>query len=197
MRLAPCWSSEKVTQSGTSWEHAMTIVTNTPWIEEALRNAYQVATGSPDPSTQNGALIGQLVLDESGDYFEAYAGACNTFTKGVEVTPERLERPLKYSYIEHAERGAVFEAARLGVQCDGLVMVAPWAACIECARSIVNSGISFLVRHKQASDRSPERWIESITQADALLIDGGVEIIDYDGTLGAAQIWHCEELWTP
>jgi deoxycytidylate deaminase len=162
----------------------MTVLTKVRWVEDALREAYEVASDSPDPS-------------ESGMFFETLAQACNTFTKGVEVTPERLERPLKYSYIEHAERGAVFEAARLGVKCEGLVMVAPWAACTECARSIVNSGITTLVRHKQASDRSPARWIESIAQADALLIDGGVDILDYDGDLGATQIWHCEELWTP
>lgn len=175
----------------------MTVVTDVEWMADALREAYSIATGSPDPSTQCGALIGRVCEDTAGVYLDVEAWACNTFTKGVNATPERLERPLKYAFIEHAERGAVFHAAMRGVQCKGATMVAPWAACTECARSIVQSGIATLVRHKQASDRSPERWIESIQQADGILLAGGVQIVDYDGSLGAPEIWHCEERWTP
>lgn len=158
------------------------------WIEEELYKAYGFALFSPDPSTQCGAIV----YDEN---LEFVAAACNTFTKGIECTPERLVRPLKYSYVEHAERGAVFAACQTGRVPK--VMVAPWAACTECARAIVESGITTLVRHKQASDRSPERWIESIEFSDGLLSAGGVTIIDHDGFLGAPEIWHCEERWTP
>lgn len=175
----------------------MTVVTDVSWMEEALRDAYEMASKSPDPSTQCGALIGDTESFDDEVWFTTYAAACNTFTKGVKATPERLERPLKYAYVEHAERGAVYNAAKLGFSCGGAIMVAPWAACTECARAIVESGISLLIRHKQASDRSPARWIDSIQQADEILFAGGVEIIDYDGDLGATEIWHCEELWTP
>ena len=183
----------------------MTTAIEVPWMASALRDAYEVASKSPDPSTQCGALIGQerrtqITLNGEDVFitiFDIQAMACNTFTSGVEATPERLVRPLKYDFVEHAERGAVYDAARKGVRCAGLTMVAPWAACTECARSLVASGISRLVRHKQASDRSPERWIDSIKQADEILDAGGVEIVDYDGSLGGVEIWHCEELWIP
>ncbi len=160
--------------------------------EQMLKDCYAIALSSPDPSTQNAAFI----VAKNGT--SGHAG-CNTFTRGVEATPERLERPLKYSYVEHAERNAIFAAARAGAKLDGATMYCPWAACIECARAIVQVGITTLVRHKQASDRSPERWIESIALADELLIAGGVEIIDVDcDNLGAEQsIMHCEVEWKP
>lgn len=158
------------------------------FIREALVEAYTTATKSPDPSSQCGASV-------FGANLGFIASECNTFTAGVDSSPEKLERPLKYSYVEHAERNAIYAAARIGIPPE--IMVAPWAACTECARAIVQSGISILIRHKQASDRSPERWLESIKFADDLLLAGGVEIIEFDGHLAAPAIMHCEELWTP
>lgn len=170
-----------------------------------LTKAYERALGSPDPSTQNGALIVSEVMVGGHIGFEILAGGCNEFTKGLEVTPERLERPLKYTFIEHAERNAVFNAASLGVNCTEKTMVCPWAACAECARAVVASGIGKLVRHKQASERSPARWLESIALADEILLAGGVTIVEYDGVLHEDKtvvgkvptILHGEELWTP
>ena len=52
-----------------------------------------------------------MIVNNSG----ITVSTCNTFPKGVKSSKERLERPLKYFYIEHAERGAVYEAAKLGV----------------------------------------------------------------------------------
>ena len=170
-----------------------------------MRAAYEVATESPDPSTQNGALIVRDAMIGGHVGFEFLARGSNTFTRGMESTPERLERPLKYTFVEHAERNAIFHAASLGVNCTDMTMVCPWAACTECARAIVQSGIGKLVRHKQASDRSPERWIESIALADEILLASGIKIIEFDGVLHedntvvgtVPTIMHCEEEWTP
>lgn len=170
-----------------------------------MRHAYECALDSPDPSTQNGALIVDEVLVGGHIGFEIRAKGCNTFTKGVKCSPEKLERPLKYSYIEHAERNCIFHAASQGVCLTGKTMICPWAACVDCARAIVQSGISKLVRHKNASDRSPERWIESIALADELLIASGIEVVEFTGFLHKMKnvagivptIMHCEEEWTP
>lgn len=158
------------------------------FMSSELLFAYKVATDSPDPSTQCGACV----YTEDGLFL---AAACNDFTKGVRPSAERLERPLKYSFIEHAERGAIFASCFMSE--SPRIMVAPWAACTECARAIVQSGIHTLVRHKQASDRSPKRWVESIGFADKLLADGGVEVLDFDGFLDGPEIRHCEERWVP
>lgn len=129
-----------------------------------LNECYSLAQRSPDTSTQNAAILlrGRSIV----------ASGVNCFTEGIRASKELLERPMKYTYIEHAERNAVYDAAAKGVKTEGLTMVCPWAACADCARAIVNSGIVMLVRHKQAGDRSPERWKESIEHADRILRSG-------------------------
>lgn len=170
-----------------------------------MRYAYEFAKDSPDPSTQNGAVIVNEILIGDHFGFEVLAHGCNTFTKGVKCSPEKLERPLKYSYIEHAERNCIYHAASQGVCLTGKTMICPWAACIDCARAIIQSGITKLVRHKDASDRSPERWIESIAIADELFVASDIEIVEFTGVLHEMSsvagvvptIMHCEEEWTP
>lgn len=158
-----------------------------------LELAYREALNSRDPSTQNGALI----VSPSG-YNNILTWAYNRFPKGVEETGERWERPLKYQVIEHAERNAIFNLARSGISTKDKVLVCPWAACADCARAIVQSGISILIRHKQASERSPGTWIDSIAIADQMMHEAGVEIIDYDGKVGnGIELLHGGELWQP
>ena len=63
---------------------------------------------------------------------------CNTFPKGF---PHIQERPAKYSWIEHAERNAIYTAARNGVGLEGSSMYLNWYPCVPCARAIIQSGI--------------------------------------------------------
>ena len=54
---------------------------------------------------------------------------------------ERWERPAKYQYVEHAERNAIYNAARVGTPtlgCSAFVSLAP---CVGCARALVQAGI--------------------------------------------------------
>lgn len=107
-----------------------------------LRMAYECAYDfSTDPSTQNGAVLVNPFTAE------ALMEGANHFPKGVEEKKERWERPLKYSYVEHAERNAIFNAAQAGIQTKGLIMYCPWAACTDCARAIIQAGISEVVCH--------------------------------------------------
>jgi dCMP deaminase len=141
--------------------------------------AYEEAQGSPDPSTQNGALI----LNASG---LVIARGHNTFPKGVRVTPERLERPLKYSYIEHAERNAILHAARIGAATERATMICPWFACADCGRAIIGAGIERVIGHKRMFDETPERWKNSIDDAWTMFHESGVETVLIDGTLPEA-----------
>lgn len=161
-----------------------------------LAEAYLVAQQSPDPSTQNGAIIyspeGRIVSCD-----------CNRFPDGVEYLPERWERPLKYKIIEHAERNSVYWAAMHGRATLGSTMVVPWAACSDCARSIIQAGVKRLVRHKEASDRSPEFWWEEIAVADQLLKEAQIEVIDVSWDFAATSpyvdltIRHSGNVWRP
>ena len=158
--------------------------------KELLRSAYLKARESYDPSTQNAALL----VDHNGVIKIA---DINRFPDGVEVTAERLQRPLKYKYIEHAERNVIYSAARLGIKTDGLIMVCPWAACTDCARAIIQSGIKILVTHKEAHDRSPDFWRDEIEIAFQDFKEAHVEVIMWSGKVGVCNVLHSGKLWNP
>lgn len=153
-----------------------------------LKLAYEAARNSPDPSTQNGAVIPH----EGG-----VLAACNEFTLGADLVPERLERPLKYSFIEHAERNVVYQAAREGVALQGRTMYVPWFACPDCARAIVQSGIKRVVGHKRMLDATPPHWKESIGHAEMILKEAGVKTEYVDGELGLEPIRFNGQQWRP
>ena len=156
-----------------------------------LALAYAKALESPDPSTQNGALL----ISDAG---KILAADCNRFPDGVHDTKERWERPLKYKIIEHAERNACYAAGKAGIKTDELVMVCCWATCTDCARAIIQCGVKRLVTHKQAYDRSPESWKTDIDLALQMLREAGVEFVMYDGIIGVVSaVRHSGQLWHP
>lgn len=174
-----------------SWDH---FLKEKDW-KRLLAMAYEKAKESRDPSTQNGALVvtplGRIV-----------AFGINQFPRGVKETPDRWQRPLKYRVIEHAERNAIYEMARRGFNGEHssstiLYMVCPWAACTDCARAIIQSGIKKLVTHKQAYDKTPESWSEDIALALTMLKEANVEIVFYDGVVGVQGVRFGGQLWNP
>jgi dCMP deaminase len=166
-----------------------------------LRMAHQFAEQSPDPSTQNGAVLVGLnehraVMDGTREPDEqtVIGAGCNEFPNNVLYSEGRLERPLKYSFIEHAERNAIFDAVRRGNSPVGSTMYVLWAACADCARAIIQAGVSRVVTcafyHQQDSnpgniDPSRKNWSESIDPAFLMLSEAGVEVIFYDQSLNA------------
>lgn len=62
----------------------------------------------------------------------------------VTVLSDRWERPTKYDFVEHAERNAVYNAARVGVPlkgCRAYLNWAPTTTCTDCAKAIIQAGI--------------------------------------------------------
>jgi|688.fasta_scaffold06574_4 dCMP deaminase len=58
---------------------------------------------------------------------------------------EKWAKPEKYYWIEHAERNAIYNAARMGVSlldCDMYVSHFP---CVDCGRGIIQSGIKRVI----------------------------------------------------
>lgn len=130
---------------------------------------------SDDPRTQNGA-----VLRSKNGYVVV---AANTVPAGS-LQPDRLQPPLKYSFMEHAERNVIYAAARQGVATYKATLYCPWFACCECARAIIQAGVARVVGHVKPRLLTPERWQETITRADSMLRDAGVELTLIDDVLG-------------
>jgi len=160
-----------------------------------LKLAYVFAKEkSPDPSTQLGA-----VLYYANDITPISYGA-NRFPDGVKLKPERLsDRSEKLFFIEHAERNAIFNAVRDGCEyIRSTTLYCPWYACSDCAKAIIGCGIRTVIGHKQAFDRTPDRWKESIQKAHQMFEETGVACYVFDGNLGCDfDILFNGQLWRP
>lgn len=156
--------------------------------QQYLKMAYKAAKYSPDPSTQNGAVL----VTPTGTVED-----CNRFPERVKVTDDRLERPLKYNFIEHAERNVIYKAARLQMPILGSTMYVPWFACSDCARAIIQSGIHKVVGHQKMIDGTPGHWKESIEAAFTMLGEAGIEMEWIDEDLGCDKILFNGEWFYP
>lgn len=157
-----------------------------------MQLAYIHAKKSPDPSIQNGAVL----IDKYGYVIgEGY----NDFPPGVEYTPEQLlDREWKLRNIEHAERNAIYEAVRLHNDLHDSTLVCPFAACTDCARAIVLTGVKKVIMHKARMDMTPERWKVSVDQGFKIMRDAQVVLEFYDAPIGDCEpILVCGNLWQP
>lgn len=129
------------------------------------------ARRSDDKSTQNAAVL----YDKSG---VSIGYGVNNIPDGVDEIAERYERPEKYFYTEHAERNALFCCARFGKATTESTMYALWAACADCARAIIECGVSTLVTHDFYRST---RWGDSIAAGYTMLNEAGIEVVKYSG----------------
>lgn len=152
-----------------------------------LRTACEASAGSHDPHTQNGAVIVPVSN-------QLAAVGCNKIPKGVVRTPDRLRRPEKYAYIEHAERAAIYAAARSGIPTVGATLYCPWFACTECARAIIMAGVTEVVGHVRPRAATPARWTDEIVKAEGMLTEAGVSLRWLADRLGVSILFDGEEM---
>lgn len=149
------------------------------WDSYFMSMAYLAATQSRDISTHIGAVI---VSPEKRIVSVGY----NSFPSGIDDTiPERQERPLKYSFMAHAERNAIYSAANLGVSVRGCVMVTPGFPCSDCAIAIIQAGIKEVVLHTpwDLDMSGGPKWEESAGYSRKMFEEAGVFVRYYDGII--------------
>jgi dCMP deaminase len=105
--------------------------------EFGVKLAEDYAQCSQDESRKSGCIIA------IGDHL--ITSGANNFPPGVARTDERLQRPAKYTFTEHAERTAIYLAAKVGVALAGSTAYLNWYPCADCARALAMSGIIRLV----------------------------------------------------
>jgi dCMP deaminase len=108
------------------------------WDHFFLSQAFFVSGKSKDPSTQCGCVV-------ASTHNDIMSWGWNDLTRGIAHKPERHERPLKYLWTEHAERNAIYNAGRKGVPLLGARIFVTRMPCPDCARAVIQSGISRLV----------------------------------------------------
>lgn len=144
------------------------------WTNYFLNIAEQVKLKSKDESTQIGAVV--VGLDN-----EVLSTGYNSFPRGLDDTKqERQERPEKYFWFEHAERNAIYNAARIGVSLkNSTIYLTSGIPCMDCARGIVNSGIKIVWCKRVCTTKNKEKWEESQMKSMQLLNECGVQVFFY------------------
>lgn len=152
------------------------------WDTFFMSMAYLYSTRSSDPNTHVGCVI--TTTDNV-----VVSGGYNGAPRGIDIKigDPRLERPAKYMWMEHGERNAIYNANRLGKPLTNCRLYILGTPCADCARAIIQSGITEVVIHSAGEDAwnllSENRWIESQKQSQAMLIEAKVVIRYWRGYL--------------
>ncbi len=136
---------------------------------------FELADQAKIKSCDKHTKLGAIILDTNG---KVLIESCNTIPQGLEITDDRLERPIKYQYIEHAERNACFYAAKHGIKLEGtiLLMSCNPIPCTECARAVIQSGIKMIIG-RDIENVASKKWDDSCNFALELLKEAGIIIV--------------------
>lgn len=141
------------------------------WDLYFLQMTALVAGKSKDASTKCGALI---VGPDNEVRSTGYNGLC----RGCVYTAERQGRPEKYFWFEHAERNAIYNASRAGIATKDCTMYVTFLPCMDCARAIVQAGITALVCPPLTyeTEHHKEKWQPHHKRTMVLLRECGVNV---------------------
>lgn len=162
---------------------------NTDKIRKYLEIAYAVSRLSKDESTKVGAVI--LGKDSMEVRSLGYNGAPRGSSADEDVS--RTARPEKYFWFEHAERNAIYNAARIGTPLAGSTLIVTHPPCMDCARAIVQAGIREVYWPKPDVEFG-KRWIEHKYRVIKLFNECGVNFDEIDTSEEAKPL---DPLFTP
>ena len=141
------------------------------WDEYFILQAQLVALKSKDRSTKVGCVI-------VGDGNILLSTGYNGFPRGVnDDVDSRHERPDKYSWTEHAERNAVFNAARHGIKLAGSRAYLNFEPnpCADCTRALIQAGIVEIIGPNRSFVGKGTGVHYHINYAEEMLKEAGVK----------------------
>lgn len=142
-------------------------MSTTDWDDYFLGLARYVNTKSKDATKVGCVLVGPNNEIRSTGY--------NGFPRDVDYSASRMERPEKYYWMEHAERNAIYNAARMGTALDGCKAYVSWFTCMDCARGLVSSGVTEIVCEEEP-DFQHHKYGEDFRRASDLYREVGVKV---------------------
>ncbi len=83
----------------------------------------------------------------------------------------------KYYWFEHAERNAIYNAARLGIGIEGCRIYTNLFPCADCTRAIIQSGIVRIITRTPPENDPIFR--DSMNISMKMLGEAGVEVVLY------------------
>lgn len=141
------------------------------WHRRFLELADSIAGWSKDPSRGVGAII----VTPSR---QIIATGYNGLPRGIEDRPDRLERPVKYDLIVHAEMNAIVQCARNGTPPNGCTLYSTFSPCVHCTLAIIQCGIAAVVTRRVSG--MDAHWNESIAKSRSLLDEAKIPLVEVD-----------------
>lgn len=120
-----------------------------------------------------------------GPDHEVRATGYNGFPRGIEYNDERSQRPAKYTWTEHGERNAVYNAARVGVPLQGCTAYVActdparggYVPCAQCCRALIQVGIVEVVEFNvTAAEAEGRPWAATVDVSLEMLREAGVKL---------------------
>ena len=151
------------------------------WDIKFVDMAKLVACWSKDPSTKVGAVIvdphTQAVVSTGYNGFPRSVNDDGSHP-GEPCLRSRWFRPQKYLWVEHAERNAIYNAARLGHSTNGcwLYLSCTPHVCADCARAVIQAGIQKVIGGSIPFGGVGEQWQDHDIVAEIMFKEALVEV---------------------
>jgi dCMP deaminase len=160
------------------------------WDQLYLTMCYLVGMRSRDEHTHVGSIIvdSDNVLVSTG--YNSYPRMIEPDEEGRRASREGGE---KYFWMEHAERNAIYNAARRGTILKGCKLYVPWTPCCDCARGIIQTGIAEVIIHKNGEDfynkNTNGKWVDSEVRTHTMFKEAGVAVRFVECEIVAPEIF--------
>lgn len=160
------------------------------WNAWFMEGVYWVASKSKDPKTK----IGAIIVKDKRIVSTGYNGIPIGVNDAIEA---RNQRPDKYKWYEHGERNAIYAAAKFGISTEGATLYTNALPCADCARGIIQCGITNVYVHQKFDDIcnsiQREQWKGHDEVTFALFKEADVNVRTVMDTLGCKAFFDGKE----
>lgn len=140
--------------------------------DKALRFMRLALVQAKEFSKDKSRRVAALII--SPTTHEIRSSGYNGLPRGCQdEVPYRLVKPEKLFWFEHAERNAIYNAARVGTPLEGSLLLATMFPCMDCARGIVQAGIKGVIVLRPSSE---DAWTDQLKRSEELFKETGVTL---------------------
>lgn len=144
---------------------------------------FEIALLSAKKSDDDSMGVGCVIV---GPDNEIRTTGYNGLPRGLEYTKDKRERPAKYAWTEHAERNAIYNAARMGTSLKGCKAYVTATnnkkggivPCADCSRALIQSGVVEIVEINgdMTKDDGNRTWTQTTSISLELIKQSGVKL---------------------
>lgn len=154
----------------------------THWDIRFFSMAQLVGSWSEDRSRKVGAVL-------VGQANEIRSIGFNGFPRGVAGNVEQrfsAENSEKYYWFEHAERNAIFNAARVGISTENCILYSTLFPCSDCLRALIQCGVAEL--NTFSPPEGDEYFQRSFEVSLEMASESGLQIKLFDENLMSSKV---------